>query len=88
MAPVGVRFMRDHEPLKGNVMTGLEWVLWSILAAFYVCCVFTVCMVTFQKGHTLLGILGIFVPLLWLVGAMLPSKSGSAYEIRERARYA
>lgn len=69
-------------------MTGLEWILWSVLAAFYICCLFTVCMVTFQKGHTLLGIVGIFVPLLWLVGAMLPSKPGSTYEMRERARYA
>lgn len=69
-------------------MSGLEWILWSILAAFYVCCVFTVCLITFQKGHTLLGIVGIFIPLLWLVGAILPAKPGSSYEAREQARFA
>jgi hypothetical protein len=69
-------------------MTGLEWILWSILAAFYVCCLFTVCLITFQKGHTLLGIVGIFIPLLWLFGALLPAKPGSSYEARERSRFA
>ena len=45
-------------------MTGLEWMLWGILAAFYVCCLFTVCLITFQKGHTLLGIVGIVVAVV------------------------
>ena len=49
-------------------MTGLEWILWIILAIFYIFCVFTVCLITFRKGHTVLGIFGIFLPLLWLIG--------------------
>jgi len=69
-------------------MTGLEWILWIILATFYIGRVFTVCMITFKKGHTLLGILGIFLPLLWLIGAMLPPKPGSTYQAMEQARYA
>ena len=69
-------------------MSGIEWMLWGILAAFYVCCVFTVCMMTFQKGHTLLGIVGIFIPFLWLVGAMLPARPGSAYTAKEQATFA
>jgi hypothetical protein len=69
-------------------MTGLEWILWAILVTFYVCCLFTVCMITFQKGRTVLGIVGIFVPLLWLIGAILPAQPGSAYEVRERQRFA
>ena len=60
----------------------------DVLAAFYVCCLFTVCLITFQKGHTLLGIVGIFIPLLWLFGAILPAKPGSTYEAREQARFA
>ena len=56
-------------------MTGLEWILWIILATFYIFCVFTVCMITFRKGHTVLGIIGIFLPLLWLIGAKrLPNR--------------
>jgi hypothetical protein len=42
--------------------------------------IFTVCMMMFQKGHTVLGILGIFLPILWLIGAILPAKRASRYE--------
>jgi hypothetical protein len=79
---------RHERPPEGTDMTGLEWILWIILVAFYICCVFTVCLLTFQKGHTLLGIVGIFIPLLWLVGAILPARQGSTYEARQRAMFA
>ena len=69
-------------------MTGLEWILWAVLVTFYVFCLFTVCMMTFQKGHTVLGIVGIVLPLLWLVGAILPARPGSTYETWERQRFA
>jgi hypothetical protein len=39
---------------------------------------------TFQKGHTLLGIIGIFLPILWLVGAFLPAKDGSRYALDQQ----
>jgi hypothetical protein len=55
-------------------MTVLESVLSAILFGLYIVCLFTVCSQTFRKGHTLLGILGIFLPFLWLIGAVLPSK--------------
>jgi hypothetical protein len=42
---------------------------------------------TFQKGHWLLGIIGIFVPFLWLIGAIMPAKPGSTYQLREASRY-
>ena len=61
-------------------MTGLEWVLLVILGVLYVSLVFTVAMITFQKGYALLGVLGIFVPILWLIGAVLPAKQGSSYQ--------
>jgi hypothetical protein len=48
---------------------------------------FTVCSLTFRKGYTLLGIVGIFFPILWLVGAVLPAKRGSRHDIEESARY-
>jgi hypothetical protein len=56
-------------------MTGLEWFLGTTLAILYLFCIFTVGMLTFQKGHIVLGILGIFLPFLWLVGAVLPSRT-------------
>jgi hypothetical protein len=44
----------------------------SILFAIYLVCIFTVAAVTFRNGHWILGILGIFFPVFWLIGAVLP----------------
>ena len=68
-------------------MTGMEWVLWFVLISFYITCLFTVCVMTFQKGYTVLGIIGIFFPFLWLVGAFLPAKKGSRYDINQQIAY-
>ena len=37
------------------------------------------CRLTFMKGYAVLGIVGIFFPILWLVGAILPPKPGSQF---------
>jgi hypothetical protein len=63
-------------------MTGLEWILLSTLGVIYIVCLFTVCALTFRKGHVALGIIGIFLPFLWLIGAVLPARPGSDYEGR------
>lgn len=68
-------------------MTGMEWFLGIILFSFYITCLFTVCMMTFQKGRIVLGIVGIFFPLLWLVGAILPAKKGSRFDINQQIAY-
>jgi hypothetical protein len=65
----------------------LEWILGIALFSLYIVCLFTVCSLTFHKGHTLLGIVGIFVPFLWLIGAVLPPKDGSAWDMAQRQRY-
>jgi hypothetical protein len=65
-------------------MTGLEWILASTLGVIYLVCLFTVCALTFRKGHTALGIIGVVLPFLWLIGAVLPPKPGSSYELQER----
>ena len=67
-------------------MTWLEWTLGFMLLSFYITCLFTVCSMTFQKGHTVLGIVGIFLPWLWLIGAFLPAKKGSRYELAQADR--
>jgi hypothetical protein len=68
-------------------MSGLDWALSVILLAIYISCVFTVCSLTFSKGYTMLGILGTFFPILWLVGAIMPAKPGSRHDVNERTRY-
>ena len=44
--------------------------------------IFTLAVITFRKGHWILGIIGIFIPLLWIVGALLPARPGTAYSLR------
>jgi len=61
-----------------------EWLFGVMFFTLYIFCIFTVCMLTFQKGHTLLGIFGIFLPFLWLIGAILPAKPGSRYDIAQQ----
>ena len=53
-------------------MSFLEWFLLSILFVIYLTGIFTVAGITFRNGHWLLGILGIFFPVLWLIGAVIP----------------
>ena len=43
-------------------------------------------VVTFMKGRKLVGIIGLFVPLVALAGALLPATEGSRWERRRRAR--
>ena len=56
-------------------MTGLEWFLTTFLVVMYLFLIFTVGYITFQKGHYVLGFLGIFLPFLWLIGALLPARN-------------
>ena len=65
-------------------MSVLEWVLIASLAFIYIWLVVTVAVVTFRKGHIVLGIFGIFLPFLWLIGAILPARRGSSYEVEQR----
>ena len=67
-------------------MEWFQWLAWVLLATFYIACLFTVCGLTFQKGYTVLGIVGIFIPFLWLIGAILPAKPGSRYDVAVQMR--
>ena len=68
-------------------MSALDWILSSALFILYMFALFTVCFMTFQKGHYVLGILGIFLPFLWLIGAIIPAKPGSHYAIQQATYY-
>jgi len=54
-----------------------------VLASIYFVALFTVCVPTFKKGYVILGILGIFLPFLWLIGAVLPDRR----RLSRRQRY-
>ena len=59
-------------------MTFLEWILSGFLFAIYLTCIFTVAAITFRNGRWILGILGIFFPVFWLIGAVLPPTARAA----------
>jgi len=65
----------------------MEWMLWFTLMMIYITALFTVCGLTFRKGYTILGIVGIFLPILWFIGALLPAKRGSRYDIAQATYY-
>lgn len=67
-------------------MNALDWILSVALFVLYIGLLVSVCTLTFQKGYIVLGIVGIFIPLLWLIGAILPAKPGSPHQLREAAR--
>jgi len=68
-------------------MSWWEWMVGFMLLSFSITCLFTICSMTFQKGRTVLGIVGIFFPWLWLIGAFLPAKQGSRYELAQQMAY-
>jgi hypothetical protein len=55
-------------------MSGLGWFFSIGLGILYLVLLFTVCVITFRKGHWVLGLFGIFLPFLWVIGAVLPAR--------------
>jgi hypothetical protein len=55
-------------------MSGLDWFFAIGLGVLYLVLLFTLCVLCFRKGHWVLGLFGIFLPFLWVIGAVLPSR--------------
>ena len=55
-------------------MSGLDWALTFTLGILYIALLFTVAVMSFRKGHWVLGLIGFIFPILWFVGAILPSR--------------
>ena len=54
-------------------------VLWLILGALYLTLFFMLGLATLRKGHYFLFFVGIFLPFLWIVGALLgPTQNAQA----------
>ena len=48
---------------------------WGIgLGILYLVLIFTLAVMSFRKGHWVLGLFGFIIPFLWIIGAILPSK--------------
>jgi len=50
---------------------------WGIgLGVLYLVLIFTLAVLTFRKGHWVLGLIGFVFPVLWVIGAILPGRRG------------
>ena len=59
--------------------------LWILLGVAYIVLLVSLGMATLRKGHTALFVLGIFFPLLWIVGALMePTPAVAAADSRAR----
>jgi hypothetical protein len=47
---------------------------WFLLGVIYLVLLFTLAVMTFRKGHWILGLIGFFFPILWIIGAILPRR--------------
>ena len=48
---------------------------WAILSgAIYLVLIFTLAVLSFRKGHWVLGLIGFIFPVTWLIGAILPRR--------------
>jgi hypothetical protein len=53
-------------------MTGWFWGIG--LGILYLILLFTVALMSFRKGHWVLGLIGFIFPILWFIGAIMPSR--------------
>jgi hypothetical protein len=60
-------------------MSGTGWFFAIGLGVLYLVLLFTVALMTFRKGHWILGLIGIIFPVLWLIGAVLPARRGASH---------
>jgi hypothetical protein len=57
--------------------------LWIVLGVLYLTALFVLGLTTLRKGHTALFWLGIFIPFLWIAGALMqPTPAALAAERR------
>ncbi len=48
-----------------------------LLGAIYVVLLITLGILSIRKGHWVMFIIGIFIPLFWIIGALLPPTRGA-----------
>jgi uncharacterized membrane protein len=45
-----------------------------LLGAIYIVLLITLGIISIRKGHWVMFIIGLFIPLFWIIGALLPSR--------------
>jgi hypothetical protein len=57
--------------MPADVTGGGFVALWAVL---YVVLMITLGIIAIRKGHWVMFLVGLFFPLFWLIGALLPAK--------------
>ena len=45
-----------------------------LLGSIYLVLLFVFAVLSFRKGHWVLGLIGFIIPVVWLLGAILPNR--------------
>ena len=67
--------MPGYDYTERESMSAAGWITLSIIY-FILLVVFAV--LSFRKGHWVLGLIGFIFPILWIIGAILPSRYARA----------
>ena len=46
--------------------------VWGLLAVIYFVLLVVIGITSLRKGHWIMFIIGIFIPLFWIIGAVMP----------------
>ena len=57
---------------EGEPMSGTGWAI--TLGIIYLVLLVVFAVLSFRKGHWVLGLIGFIFPILWIIGAILPSR--------------
>lgn len=55
----------------GDVTSGGYIGLWAVI---YIVLIITLGVLSIRKGHWVMFLIGIFIPLFWFIGALLPRR--------------
>jgi hypothetical protein len=61
-----------YDQMEGKPMSGTG--LGITLGIIYLVLMFVFAVLSFRKGHWVLGLIGFIFPILWIIGAILPSR--------------
>jgi hypothetical protein len=54
------------------------WGIGALAAVLYIVLIITLGMTTLRKGHWVMFIVGIFLPLFWIIGAVMPPTAAAS----------
>ena len=65
----------------------MDLILWLALGLLYIIVLIVFGIATYNKGHTVMFFVGFFIPIVWIVGAMLkPTNAAGAASAHARLR--